>query len=549
MPVRAPADPDATDAPTDRGAVPPHGQTAAGRPDVGPPLDPALVARLHSRLVAAPEADRVTVLAPFTGEPLHRLPQSTPDDVALAFRAAGRAQREWAEVPPAARGRILLRFHDLLLQRRDEGLDVVQWETGKARRDALEELLDVCINARHYARDGVRLLRPRRQRGALPGLVGVRELHHPKGVVGVIAPWNYPLTLAASDAIPALMAGNGVVVKPDNQTALTALWVTDLMAQAGMPESLVQVVAGDGPVVGPQVVEHADFVMFTGSTQTGRQVARRCGERLIGCSLELGGKNALLVLADADLERAADVATRAAFANSGQLCISMERLFVHEAVREEFLARFLPRVHAIRLAARVGWGADMGSLISQRQLDRVRGHVDDAVAKGAELLAGGRPRPDIGPYFFEPTVLAHVTEAMEACSEETFGPVLSVHGVASDDEAVARANATSYGLNAAVITRDLAHGRRIAARLRAGTVNINEGYAAAWGSTRAGMGGMGDSGLGRRHGDEGLLKYTESQTVATQRLLGFGAPPGWSDQRWGDTLTRAVAAMKRIGMT
>lgn len=522
--------------------------TSPAAADVGPRLPAALVARLLDRVVAAPDAERHPVTAPFTGEHLLDLPLSTVADVRLAADAARRAQRAWAATPLRERAAVLLRFHDLVLEHRDEGLDIVQWETGKARRDALEELLDVCVTARHYARDAGRLLRDRRQRGALPGLVGIQELRHAKGVVGVIAPWNYPLTLAASDAVPALLAGNAVLLKPDLQTSLTALWAVDLLVRAGLPEPLVRVVTGEGPVVGPAVIDASDYVMFTGSTATGRTVAARCGERLIGCSLELGGKNALLVLEDADLDRAAEVAVRASYANSGQLCISMERLFVHEAVRDAFLERFLPRVQSMRLQARVGWGADMGSLISQRQLDRVSGHVEDAVAKGAEVLAGGRARPDVGPYFYEPTVLAHVTRDMEAGQQETFGPVLSVHAVGSEDEAVARANDTSYGLNAAVMTRDTRRGRAVAARLRAGTVNVNEGYAAAWGSTRATMGGMGDSGLGRRHGDEGLLKYTEAQTVATQRFLGFGAPFGWSDQQWGDTLTRAVSAMKRLGV-
>jgi succinate-semialdehyde dehydrogenase/glutarate-semialdehyde dehydrogenase len=441
----------------------------------------------------------------------------------------------------------MLRFHDLVLQRRDEAMDLVQAETGKARRDALEEVLDIAVTTRHYARDAQRLLRDRRQRGALPVLVGVRQVHHPKGVVGIIAPWNYPLTLAASDAVPALLAGNAVVLKPDVQTTLCALWVADLLAEAGLPADLFQVVPGDGPVVGPMVVERADYVMFTGSTRTGREIARRCGERLIGCSLELGGKNSVIVCADANLDRAAETAVRACFGNSGQLCISTERMYIVESVREEFLARFLPRVRGMRLHARAEWGADMGSLISQAQFDRVRAHVDEAVSRGARVLAGGKARPDVGPYFFEPTVLEGVTEEMALCREETFGPVVSVYSVADEEEAITRANDTAYGLNDSVLCGDRRRGARIAARLRSGTVNVNEGYAAAWGSTRAPMGGMGDSGLGRRHGDEGLLKYTEPQTIAVQRALGFGAPFGWSDERWGEMLARSVGLLKRLG--
>lgn len=489
----------------------------------------------------------IDVRTPFDGSVLYALPTATPDDVTAAAQRARRAQGRWAQTPLPERVAIALRFHDLVLGRREEAMDILQWETGKARRDALEEVLDVCVTTRHYARSARRLLRSVSHRGALPLVVGVREHRHPRGLVGVIAPWNYPLTLAASDAIPALLAGNAVLVKPDPQTSLIAAWVARLLSDAGVPDDVFTVVPGDGAQIGSAVVDAVDHVMFTGSTATGRLVARRCGERLIGCSLELGGKNALMVRADADLARAAEVAVRASFANTGQLCISMERLYVHESVHEEFLARFLPRVMALRIGTRPGWGADVGPLINAMQFERVRHHVDDAVAGGATVLAGGRARPDLGPFAYEPTVLAHVREGMAVCRDETFGPVAAVYPVAHDDEAVARANDSAYGLNAAILTRDVRAGRRMAARIRAGSVNVNEGYAASWGSTAAPMGGMGDSGLGRRHGVRGLLDYTEEQTVATQRALGFGPPSGLSDEQWGQVLATAVGAIKRLG--
>jgi succinate-semialdehyde dehydrogenase/glutarate-semialdehyde dehydrogenase len=310
----------------------------------------------------------------------------------------------------------------------------------------------------------------------------------------------------------------------------------------------VRVVTGDGPVVGPMVIERVDYVMFTGSTRVGRDVAGRCGERLIGCSLELGGKNAMIVRADADVDRAAEIAVRASFANSGQLCISMERIYVHADVMTEFAEAFAERTRGLRMKPGVGWGADMGSLISARQRDRVLAHIDDAVARGATVVAGGRARPDIGPFYVEPTILTGVTDGMALCSEETFGPVVALYPVSSDEEAIARANDTSYGLNAAIITRDTVVGRAMAVQIKAGTVNINEGYGPAWATTRSPMGGMGDSGLGRRHGDEGLLKYTESQTVATQRLLGFGAQFGLSDEQWLGGLVSAIGVMKRLGL-
>jgi succinate-semialdehyde dehydrogenase/glutarate-semialdehyde dehydrogenase len=392
------------------------------------------------------------------------------------------------------------------------------------------------------------MLRPRRRRGALPMLTKTLEFRHPKGVVGIISPWNYPLTLAVSDAIPAFLAGNGVVLKPDSQTALTALWARELLIEAGLPEGLWQVVVGDGPVVGPAVVDHADYVSFTGSTRTGRQVGQAATYRLVGVSLELGGKNAMLVLDDADLDRAAEGAVRACFSSSGQLCISMERLYVHYSVYDAFLERFLQRVRTMRLGTRLDYTADMGSLVSARQLDAVTAHVEDARAKGAKVLTGGRRRPDVGPLFYEPTVLSGVDESMAVCAEETFGPVVSVYSFRTDQEAVERANATEYGLNASLWTRDARRGREVATRLRAGTVNINEGYAASWGSTDAPMGGMGDSGLSRRHGAEGLLKYTEAQTVAAQRVLALAPPFGTSDEQFARLMTGGLRLMKTLRM-
>jgi succinate-semialdehyde dehydrogenase / glutarate-semialdehyde dehydrogenase len=509
-------------------------------------VDPRLLERLLAHASVAADCGSRAVIAPFTGQPLYDLPLSDEPAIEGAFRRARTAQATWAQVPVRQRARIMLAFHDLLLRHRNEALDLVQLETGKARKDAMEEVLDIAVTTRHYARDAHRLLRPLRHRGVFPLMIGVRELRHPRGVVGIIAPWNYPLTLAASDAVPALLAGNAVVLKPDPQTTLAALWVAERLAEAGLPAGLFAVVTGEGPVAGPMVIDRSDFVMFTGSTRVGREVAARCGERLIGCSLELGGKNAMIVRADASIARAADIAVRASFSNCGQLCISMERIYVHQSAYPAFVEAFVKRTQAMRVSASVGWGSDMGSLISARQRDRVLTHIDDAVRKGASVLAGARPRPDLGPYVVEPTILADVTEDMILCDEETFGPVVAVYHVRDDEEAIRLANDTPYGLNASVITADVTAGQRIAARLRAGTANVNEGYAPAWGSTRAPMGGMGDSGLGRRHGAEGLLKYTEAQTVATQRFLGFGAPFGWSDRRWGETLAWAVGAMKRL---
>jgi succinate-semialdehyde dehydrogenase/glutarate-semialdehyde dehydrogenase len=442
----------------------------------------------------------------------------------------------------------MLRFHDLVLDRQSELLDLIQIECGKARAHAFEEVGDVALVARHYARRTAGYLRPRRRGGLFPLLTQARELRHPKGVVGIVAPWNYPLTLAVSDALPALMAGNAVVLRPDQQTPLTALLGVELLVEAGLPAEALQIVLGPGPETGQAVVETADYVCYTGSTATGRQVAQVAARRLVGVSLELGGKNTMYVAADANIERAAEGAVRACFSGAGQLCVSMERLVVHEAVADAFLDRFLARVRAMTLSPALDWSGDMGSLLSREQLATVTRHVEDARAKGATVLAGGRARPDLGPLFYEPTVLTDVTPDMACRNEETFGPVVSAYRVGSDDEAVALANDTAYGLNASVWSRDVRRGRVIAARIKAGTVNVNEGYAPAWGSIGAPMGGMKESGLSRRHGAEGITKYTDVQNVTAQHGLGLGAPYGMSAETWARVLTISLKAMKRAGL-
>jgi succinate-semialdehyde dehydrogenase/glutarate-semialdehyde dehydrogenase len=254
----------------------------------------------------------------------------------------------------------------------------------------------------------------------------------------------------------------------------------------------------------------------------------------------------MLVLEDADIEKAAAGAVRACFSSAGQLCVSIERLYVHESIADTFLDRFAARTKAMRLGTALAYGADMGSLAGERQLESVTRHVDEAVAKGAKLVAGGVARPDIGPYFFEPTILDGVEAPMSVCAEETFGPVVSVYRFTTDDEVVREANSTPYGLNSSVWTKNAQRGRTIAARLRTGTVNINEGYASAYGSVQSPMGGMKDSGLGRRHGSEGILKYTEAQTVAQQRLLPMAPALGMTDEAYAQFMSRSLRVMKAL---
>lgn len=441
-----------------------------------------------------------------------------------------RAQPGWAKTPLAERAEVLLRFHDLLLDRQDEVLELIRLELGKTRLHAFEEVGDAATVARYYARHAERHLRPKRRSGAIPGLTSTREYHHPRGVVGFIAPWNYPLSMAITDA----------------QTPFTALWAVDLLRSAGLPADLCQVVTGEGPEIGPPLIDSIDYFCFTGSTATGRIVAQQAAERLIGCSLELGGKNPLLVLADADLDAAVAGAVQGSFASAGQLCISLERCYVQQAVYEPFVHRLVAATLDLTLGSGDGWDVDVGSLTSERQLRQVERHVEDARAKGAAVLCGGRARPDLGPLFYEPTILEGVTEEMAVHSEETFGPVLALYRFRSLDEAVRLANASRYGLNASVWTRDEDASREVTTRLEAGTVNVNEAYAAAWSSTDAPMGGFKNSGLGRRHGREGILKYTEAQTVAVQRGLRFRPPKGLPNAAYPVLLTRALRLMRRF---
>jgi len=512
-------------------------------------LEPEVVAPLVARLVTSSTSGTHRSVLPFTGAPLASFPTSSPADVEHAVERARTAQRSWARVPVAERARVLRDFGALVLAEQSDGLDLVQMESGKSRRSAFEEVADLAIVTRHYAVRGPRYLADRRVPGMLPVLTGTRVHRRPVGVVGVVAPWNYPLTLAFAEAVPALLAGNAVVLKPDPQTTLTALWGAELLERAGLPADLLLVVAGGGDV-GAALTDHVDHIAFTGSTATGRKVAARAGERLIGATLELGGKNPLYVAADAHVPSAARAAVRACFGSSGQLCVSIERLVLHEAVADAFLDEFVPLVRAMRLGAGLDYSADMGSLTSQAQLDRVVEHVDDALARGARVLAGGVHRADIGPFFYAPTVLDDVPHDARCAREETFGPVVSVVRVASDEEAVRVMNDTELGLNASVWTRDAARGRRIAAQVEAGTVNVNDGYSAAWGSVGAPMGGFKASGLGRRHGREGIEALTEAQTVSVQRGANQGLSLDTLYELGGElpsrVLTTALDVMRRL---
>jgi len=486
------------------------------------------------------------VYMPWTGEVIGSVPACTDADVQLALQKARQAQRRWVQQPMRERQAIFLRYHDLVLQRQGELLNLVQIESGKARCNALEEVLDVAINSRYYAIHAKSYLKPRRRQGAFPLLTSTQEHYHPVGVVGIIAPWNYPLTLAVSDAIPALMAGNAVVLKPALETPFIALFAVQLLEKAGLPEDLFQVVTGRGDIIGPPLIAGVNFLCFTGSSQTGRAIASQAGERLIPCSMELGGKNPMLVLNDADLDQAVAGAVQGCFANAGQLCVSCERLYVQSGIYQRFLQAFVERTRALRLGASLDYEADVGSLIDRQQLLKVDTHVRDAVAQGATVLIGGRTRPDIGPLFYEPTILTGVLPQMQVAQSETFGPVVTVYRFEDTEAAVQAANDSSYGLNASVWTRNTRMARQVAQQLQCGTVNINEAYAATWASVDAPMGGMKGSGIGRRHGRQGILKYTEPQTIAAQRWLAIAPPLSMNRQHYAWLMTAALRFLRHI---
>lgn len=513
---------------------------------LGPRVSQDFLDKLASRVAASGQAEPIPVEMPATGDVLGVVPHSTTEDVAAAADAARRAQRDWARVPVVDRSRVLLRLAELVLDRQAELLDVIQLENGKARRHAFEEIIDVAQVCRYYARTAPALLRPRRRAGALPVLTQTWEYHHPKGLVGVISPWNYPLTLGITDALPALLAGNAVLAKPDTKTPYSALLAAELLEEAGLPPGVLQLVVGPGQELGSSVIALCDFVMFTGSTRVGRGVATQAAERLVDYSMELGGKNAVIILADADLGKAVSGAVRAAFSNTGQLCIHMERMYVAEDVWGDFTRGFVEATKSLRLGHSLDYGPDIGSLISADQLATVARHVGDDVSKGATVLAGGRPRPDLGPCFYEPTILTDTTPDMALSCDETFGPVISLYRVSSTEEAIERANDSNYGLNFSVWTRNLAKGRSVATRLEAGSVNVNEAYAASWGSVDAPMGGWKDSGVGSRHGENGLLKYTDAQTVAVQRVLPIAAPSFVSQEMYAKVMTGAMRALQRL---
>ena len=391
-----------------------------------PTASPDLFSSLTDDVVAS-GSETVSVPTPSTGEPLHELPRSSADDVRDAVARARLAQLAWARAGFAERRRVLLRAHDLILDRGDQLLDLVQLESGKTRGQAFEEVYQAAGVTRYNALTARRVLGGRRERSGVPTITTTRVRYRPKGVAGIITPWNYALALAAMDVIPALAAGCAVVQKADDQGALTILALRRAFIDAGVPEAVWAVVAGPSSEVGEALTDEVDYICFTGSTATGRKIGEKAGRRLVGASLELGGKNAMIVLDDVDPERAAADAAYACFSAMGQLCVSIERIYVHRKVAAPFTRALVERLADARLGSSLDYTSDFGSLATAAQLERIQGHLDDALAKGATVLVGGRARPEVGPWFFEPTVLTGVTADMRVHAEETFGASRAAH--------------------------------------------------------------------------------------------------------------------------
>jgi aldehyde dehydrogenase (NAD+)/succinate-semialdehyde dehydrogenase/glutarate-semialdehyde dehydrogenase len=500
----------------------------------------SLVARVPSSSGATWQLTEV-----YTGDVLVELPQSTPDDIVAAYDAARRAQQEWAAWPLRKRLAVFRRAHTLLIDNAHTTADLIQAESGKNRRMAIEETCDPPMVMSHYLKRARKLLAPVKRGGPVPVVSTSTEIRQPKGVVGIIAPWNFPFATGLSDAIPALIAGNGIVLKPDNKTALSPLYGISLLEQAGLPKGLFQVVCGEGPDVGPTLIDNANYVMFTGSTATGRFVGERAGRNLIGCCLELGGKNPMIVLPDADVDEVVQGALFGVFGNTGQICMHIERIYLPDSLYETFRDRFVAAAEALTIGATYDFGPELGSLVSVDHRDRVASHVEDAVARGATVLTGGKPRPDLGPAFYEPTVLEGVTTEMLAGSCETFGPVVALHRYADVDEAVALANDTDYGLNASVWGTDLKAAAAVARRIESGNVNVNDSLAAAYASKGTPSGGVKQSGVGVRHGDQGLLKYTDVQNLAVLKKQVMGARPGQDYEAYVKQMLTSLKLMRK----
>jgi acyl-CoA reductase-like NAD-dependent aldehyde dehydrogenase len=484
----------------------------------------------------------IEVRNPASGELLATVP--TLEGPALAgLAASGRAaQPQWAAIGFDERARVLQRMQRWLLDNAERVIETIVSETGKAYEDAQLLELGYGVSALSFwSRHASDYLSERRSLARTPLIAGRRLLtrYAPRGLVGVIGPWNYPLLNSFGDAIPAMAAGNSVLLKPSELTPLTSLLVAEGLRACELPDGVFAVATG-GAKTGEELIDLVDFVMFTGSTATGRKVAVRAAQSLTPCSLELGGKDALIVLEGASLERAANVAVYYGMLNSGQSCVSLERVYAQASIYDELLAKIVAKVRALRVGQPNGPATvEVGAITSERQLEIIESHVADALAKGASVAVGGHRRPGPG-WYFEPTVLVDVDHTMSCMIEETFGPTLPVMKVADADQAVALVNDSRMGLGAAVFAGNLERGEAIARRLAVGAVCVNDA-AVNYFALEVPMGGVKESGIGVRHGPEGIRKYCTTQTILlTPRLMLRHEPQMYPNTKSSAALVRRL---------
>ncbi len=470
-------------------------------------------------------SERIEVLNPATGETIGSVAVDSPERVAEVVARVRANQAEWEALGNEGRYRWLGRLRDWLLDNQERVLDTMQAETGKVRGDTSAETVYLTDLINFYGTKAAKFIGDETVRPHSP-LAASKKLmvqYRPYPVVGVISPWNFPLALALGDAIPALQAGAAVVVKPSEFTPLGLSEIVEAWKREIGGPGVFDCVHGTGET-GGALIDNADFIQFTGSDRTGRKVMARAAETLTPVSLELGGKDPMIVLDDADVDRAANAATWGGMFNSGQVCLSVERIYVEEPVYDEFVSKLTREVGALRQGADGKTPEkDVGAMTSPNQRAVVEAQVEDAVAKGARALTGGRPVEGPGDYY-EPTVLVDVDHSMTVMRDETFGPVVAVMKVRDQEEALRFANDTPYGLAASVFG-EKERAEKVGRRIEAGAVNIND-VIVNYVLMDVPMGGWKESGIGFRHGEYGIKKYCRPESVIVAR---FGAKrePTW----------------------